>query len=59
MAGARQPIRSGLQGFAELKITGAYARLPVADGWSSVPNVAAHVTIGLGWSARAAASSPE
>ena len=56
LGGVRHPLGRGAHAFAELKISGASARLPVAQGWSSVPNVAAHVTIGLGWSAPAAAA---
>jgi hypothetical protein len=41
--------RSGLYPAAEARLTVSYARVPVAGGHARVPNVALHVTVGLGW----------
>ncbi len=41
--------RCGLYPAAEARVTTSYARMPVARGHARVPNVALHVTVGMGW----------
>jgi hypothetical protein len=49
VGGYRLPI--GEQWFctAELRVTGAHVRVPVANGFSSFENVALHALVGVGW----------
>jgi hypothetical protein len=42
-------LRSGFRAQVELKISGAYAKVPIARGTARVPNVAFHLLIGLGF----------
>ncbi len=46
----RLPITSWLRLVAEGKVTAAWARVPVADGYADVPNVAVHGLLGLAFS---------
>ena len=41
--------RDGPYATAEARLTVSYARVPVAGGHARVPNVALHVTMGVGW----------
>jgi hypothetical protein len=45
------PVRRGLYASAELRLTLSWARVPIARGNATVPNVALHVTLGVGWQA--------
>lgn len=47
--GARRRLGASWFAGVEAKLTAAYARVPVAGGWSSAPNVAAHALVTLGW----------
>jgi len=49
-AGRRLRLGGGLFLGAEGAFTAARAHVPVVDGEASVPNVAVHVRVGLGWS---------
>ncbi|WP_324716134.1 hypothetical protein U7230_12330 [Carboxydochorda subterranea] len=44
------PLTSWFQLVAETKSTAAWARVPIADGYADVPNVALHVNIGAQFS---------
>ena len=46
----RLPIGRGFAVVGEGKITGAWGRVPIADGDATVPNVAAHWLVGIGYS---------
>ena len=46
----RIPVGGGFTVMGEAKVTGAYARVPIAGGDASVPNVAAHWLVGVGYS---------
>jgi hypothetical protein len=48
----RTPIGRGFALVGEGKATAAYARVPVEGGHATVPNVAAHGLIGVGYSRR-------
>ncbi|HEX8244005.1 MAG TPA: hypothetical protein VF541_10930 [Longimicrobium sp.] len=47
--GRRLPLGRHLSVVAEGKATGAWARVPVADGSAEVPNAAVHALVGAGW----------
>jgi hypothetical protein len=46
----RLPLGAGFSLVAEAKVTGAYASVPIAGGDATVPNVAAHGLVGIGYS---------
>jgi hypothetical protein len=50
--GRRLALGGGLFVVTEAAFTAARAKVPVVDGDASVPNVAAHVRVGLGWAGR-------
>lgn len=49
-AARRLGVSRWLHVTAELKVTAAYARVPIPDGHASVPNVAVHALLGVGYS---------
>ena len=63
--GYRVPVSSRFALVSEIKLTGAWARVPVADGNAEVPNIAMHAVLGIQYSpsgsgdpARARSSNP-
>lgn len=46
----RLRLGGGFTLVGEAKVTGAYARVPIASGEATVPNVAAHWLVGVGYS---------
>jgi hypothetical protein len=46
----RLALGGGFSLVGEAKVTGAYARVPIAGGDATVPNVAAHWLVGVGYS---------
>ncbi|MBN2537511.1 hypothetical protein JXB37_04445 [candidate division WOR-3 bacterium] len=49
-AGWQRPLSDRWRLNAELKLTGAWARVPVAGGTADVPNLALHLVAGAGYS---------
>lgn len=49
LVGWAPPPRHGFYPAAELRLTLSRARVPVAAGEASVPNIAFHLTVGVGW----------
>lgn len=49
VGGYRMPFGPSWFGTAELRVTGAHVRVPVANGFSSFENVALHALVGVGW----------
>ena len=50
LAGRSRFLRSRLYATGEAMLTLSFARLPIPGGTARIPNLAAHVTVGLGWS---------
>ncbi len=49
LAAWRPAVRAGPYPVVELRLTAAFARVPIADGHADVPNLALHATAGVGW----------
>lgn len=49
LVGLAPAARDGLYPAAELRLTFSRAKVPVAGGDATVPNVAIHLTVGVGW----------
>ncbi len=52
LGGYTREVAGSLYVTWEVRLTGSYARVPIAGGRADVPNLALHGTVGLGWGTR-------